>query len=119
MPSWPWNPCNGPQPGAWPLLPSVTSGKAGAKSAKSGRGSSAFSAAVDIIVSIRRAEGNTKPAVRVLHTLSRFSETPDTLVIELTDAGYLALGTTGTVAVAVEVSAATQINRCGRNGEAD
>jgi hypothetical protein len=35
----------------------------------------------------------------VLHTLSRFSETPDTLVIDLTDGGYVALGTEGTVAV--------------------
>ena len=73
--------------------------KGGGEVGESGRGSSAFSAAVDIIVSIRRAEGNTKPTVRVLHTLSRFSETPESLVIELTEVGYIALGTKGTVAV--------------------
>lgn len=73
--------------------------KGGGEVGESGRGSSAFSAAVDIIVSIRRAEGNTKPTVRVLQTLSRFSETPESLVIELTEQGYIALGTKGTVAV--------------------
>ena len=73
--------------------------KGGGEVGESGRGSSAFSGAVDIVVAIRRGEGQTKPTVRVLHTLSRFSETPDTLVIDLTDGGYVALGTEGTVAV--------------------
>jgi hypothetical protein len=54
---------------------------------------------VDIVLAIRRGEGQTKPTVRVLHTLSRFTETPDTLVIDLTADGYVALGTEGTVAV--------------------
>jgi hypothetical protein len=73
--------------------------KGGGDVGESGRGSSAFSGAVDIVVAIRRGEGQSKPTVRVLHTLSRFTETPDTLVIELTPAGYTALGTQGTVAV--------------------
>lgn len=73
--------------------------KGGGEVGESGRGSSAFSGAVDIVIAIRRGEGQTKPTVRVLHTLSRFSETPDTLVIDLTSAGYVALGTEGTVAV--------------------
>ncbi len=73
--------------------------KGGGEVGESGRGSSAFSGAVDIVVAIRRGEGQTKPTVRVLHTLSRFSETPDTLVIDLTTTGYVALGTEGTVAV--------------------
>lgn len=73
--------------------------KGGGEVGESGRGSSAFSGAVDIVVAIRRGEGQTKPTVRVLHTLSRFSETPDTLVIDLTTEGYVALGTEGTVAV--------------------
>jgi hypothetical protein len=73
--------------------------KGGGEVGESGRGSSAFSGAVDIVVAIRRGEGQTKPTVRVLHSLSRFSETPETLVIELTDQGYVALGTEGTVAV--------------------
>jgi hypothetical protein len=73
--------------------------KGGGEVGESGRGSSAFSGAVDIVVSIRRGEGQAKPTVRVLHTLSRFSETPETLVMELTDTGYVALGTAGTVAI--------------------
>jgi hypothetical protein len=73
--------------------------KGGGEVGESGRGSSAFSGAVDIVVAIRRGEGQTKPNVRVLHTLSRFTETPETLVMELTDAGYVALGTAGTVAI--------------------
>jgi hypothetical protein len=73
--------------------------KGGGEVGESGRGSSAFSGAVDIVVAIRRGEGQSKATVRVLHTLSRFTETPETLVIDLTDAGYVALGTEGTVAI--------------------
>lgn len=73
--------------------------KGGGEVGESGRGSSAFSGAVDIVVAIRRGEGQSKPTVRVLHTLSRFSETPETLVMELTETGYVALGTAGTVAI--------------------
>jgi hypothetical protein len=73
--------------------------KGGGDVGESGRGSSAFSGAVDIVVSLRRAEGHTKPTVRVLHTLSRFTETPETLVIDLTETGYVALGSQGTVAI--------------------
>jgi hypothetical protein len=47
---------------------------------------------VDIILSIRRAEGNVRPTVRVIESLSRFEETPDKLVIELTPEGYRSLG---------------------------
>ncbi len=64
-----------------------------------GRGSSAFSGAVDVLLSLRRAEGN-RPRVRVLHGISRFSETPETLAIELADDGgtYIPLGDAGTLA---------------------
>ncbi len=72
--------------------------KGGGDVGESGRGGSAFSGAVDIIVSIRRGEGRTKPTVRVLQALSRFSETPDNLVIDLTEHGYVVLGDRGTVA---------------------
>ena len=54
----------------------------------SARGSNAFTAAADVIISIRRPEGNCKPTIREIHALSRFSETPDKLTIELTDDGY-------------------------------
>jgi len=66
--------------------------KGGGEVGESGRGSSAFGGAVDIILSIRRAEGNVRPTVRVIESLSRFEETPDKLAIELTPEGYRSLG---------------------------
>jgi AAA domain len=66
--------------------------KGGGEVGESGRGSSAFGGAVDIILSIRRVEGNVRPTVRVIESLSRFEETPDKLVIELTPEGYRSLG---------------------------
>ncbi len=74
--------------------------KSGGDVGDSGRGSSAFSGAVDIALALRRGQGNTRPTVRVLHALSRFDETPDTLVIERTDDGYVALGDETAVASA-------------------
>src|SRR5262249_11307685 len=61
--------------------------KGGGEVGESGRGGSAFSGAMDIVVSLRRGEGKTKPTVRLLQTLSRFTETPDSLVIDLTPRG--------------------------------
>jgi 5S rRNA maturation endonuclease (ribonuclease M5) len=66
--------------------------KGGGEVGESGRGSSAFGGAVDIILALRRAEGNVRPTVRVIESLSRFDETPDKLVIELTEQGYRSLG---------------------------
>ncbi len=66
--------------------------KGGGEVGESGRGSSAFGGAVDIILSIRRAEGNIRPTVRIIEALSRFDETPDKVVIELTENGYRNLG---------------------------
>jgi hypothetical protein len=66
--------------------------KGGGEVGESGRGSSAFGGAVDVILSIRRGEGNTRPTVRIIESLSRFDETPDKLVVELTDDGYRSLG---------------------------
>jgi hypothetical protein len=66
--------------------------KGGGEVGESGRGSSAFGGAVDIILSIRRADGNVRPTVRLIESLSRFEETPDKLVIELTADGYRSLG---------------------------
>jgi hypothetical protein len=74
--------------------------KSGGQVGDSGRGSSAFAGAVDIIVSIRRVEGNIRPTIRELHALSRFDETPDVLVVELTEDGYKALGDKAAVAEA-------------------
>lgn len=72
--------------------------KSGGEVGDSGRGSSAFAGGVDIILSLRRGAGNVNPSIRVIHALSRFSETPDTMTIELTDDGYINLGTETAVA---------------------
>lgn len=66
--------------------------KSGGDVGDSGRGSSAFAGAVDIVLSLRKPEGNSGKNRRVLQSLSRFSETPNDLVIQLTDTGYIALG---------------------------
>jgi hypothetical protein len=66
--------------------------KGGGEVGESARGSSAFAGAVDVVMSIRRREGNAPKTQRVIHALSRFDETPDSLVIDLTDDGYIALG---------------------------
>ena len=57
--------------------------KAGGRSGDSGRGSSAFAGAVDIVLSLRKPEGNSRKTQRVLQALSRFSETPTELLIDL------------------------------------
>jgi len=72
--------------------------KGGGEVGDSGRGSSAFAGAVDVVLQLRRAEGQGRPSVRVLNALSRFDQTPDTLVIELTEDGYVALGAAEAVA---------------------
>jgi hypothetical protein len=60
--------------------------KAGGDVGLSGRGSSAFTAAVDVVVKMDRVRSS--PNVRVLTALSRFEETPASLVVELTEEGY-------------------------------
>ncbi len=75
--------------------------KSGGDLGDEGRGSSAFSGAVDILLSLRRAEGN-QPRVRILHGLSRFGETPETITLELLGSGeYVALGDAATSAIAL------------------
>jgi hypothetical protein len=63
--------------------------KSGGDVANAGRGSSAWAGAADIILVIRRPEGNTRDTIREIHALSRFDETPDHLKMELTDDGYV------------------------------
>lgn len=72
--------------------------KGGGEVGESGRGSSAFAGAVDIVVALRRMPGDGPAARRVLHALSRFDETPEELAIELADDGYVALGSIEDVA---------------------
>ena len=61
---------------------------------KSGRprGSSQFEAEGDIILTLKRGEGNQKENVRVLEGIGRYDEIPRRLNVELTDSGYVALG---------------------------
>jgi hypothetical protein len=67
--------------------------KAGGDVGDSGRGSSAFAGVSDILISLRNPDGKADKQRRVLRAVSRFSETPAELFIELTESGYVALGT--------------------------
>jgi hypothetical protein len=71
--------------------------KGGGEVGASGRGSSAFEGAVDIVLALRRPEGRAGAGLRHLLALSRFDETPSELVIELKDGEYVALGTSDEV----------------------
>lgn len=62
--------------------------KSGGGVGDSGRGSSALTGAVDIILALQRPPGYTGQ-VRIIHALSRYEETPSTLTIELGDEGYV------------------------------
>ena len=74
--------------------------KSGGDVGDSGRGSSAFGGAVDTILTIRRPEGRVRPTIRIIRAISRFSEVPGELTIELTEtAGYVALGDSEGLAV--------------------
>ena len=66
--------------------------KGGGAVGEAGRGSSAYTGAADIVMSIRRPEGRAPLTRRVLHALSRFDETPETLVIERTADGFKSCG---------------------------
>jgi hypothetical protein len=73
--------------------------KSGGEVGDATRGSSALPGAVDIVLSLRRPDGNNRKSLRVVQSLSRFSETPEELVIELTEQGYIALGEKADVAL--------------------
>ncbi len=72
---------------------------------ESGRGSSAYAGAVDVILHVNRPGGRMPPTVRKIEALSRFAATPDELYVELTDHGYVALGGEAAI-VAAQVAAA-------------
>jgi hypothetical protein len=74
--------------------------KSGGDVSDSGRGSSAFAGAADILISLRRPEGNGRPTLRQIQAISRFSETPMGMIIELTEDGYVARGDARDVATA-------------------
>ncbi len=67
--------------------------KSGGDVEDAGRGSSAFDGAADLILSLRKPEGNQPENRRLLCSSGRYSgETHNDLLIELTDAGYVAIG---------------------------
>ena len=67
--------------------------KGDAEIGESGRGSSAASGDVDIILDLRRPTGNQPATRRVLESMGRYSEyTPEKVVIDLTPEGYVLLG---------------------------
>lgn len=74
--------------------------KGGGDVGDSGRGSSQASGDVDIILALRRPEGDQPSCRRVIESLSRYRETPEKIVIELTPDGYVFLGTKEAVATA-------------------
>lgn len=82
--------------------------KSGGDVGDAGRGSSAYGGGVDVMLSLKRAEGQGRATVRVLHGLGRFEETPQTLVIDLTEDGYASMGTEAAVGSALIRSALLQ-----------
>ena len=66
---------------------------------ESARGSSQYTGDCDIVLQIKRGEGNTRPTVRILNCLSRF-EIPDTMVVEWTPEGFTLLGSEEDLAAA-------------------
>ena len=73
--------------------------KSGGDVGESGRGSSAFGGAVDIILRLARGEGNARPTLRLLSGVGRLDDIPDELAIELIpNVGYSVLGDHAAVA---------------------
>lgn len=66
--------------------------KKGGRLGDSSRGSSAFAGAMDVLISIQRPEGNTRPTLRTMKAVSRMGNTPEMLTIELTEEGYVSQG---------------------------
>jgi RecA-family ATPase len=71
--------------------------KEGGGLGQSGRGSSAMSGAVDIILRLHKPEGRQAQNIRKLDAVSRFDDTPSELCIGFSEdgAGYQVLGETG------------------------
>lgn len=67
----------------------------GRSPAKAGRGASAFSGAVDIVLRLRRKGGAVRPGIRILEGRGRFEETPEETIIELTPTGYIQISKKG------------------------
>lgn len=66
--------------------------KSGGDVGDAARGSSAFGGAADVLLSLRRADGQGHDDRRVIHAVGRFDGIPSQLVIEWTGATYRSLG---------------------------
>ncbi len=66
--------------------------KGGGDVGESGRGSTAFTGAVDIVVRLAQPLNPVRETIRQLSILSRFDGAPNDLMIELTEDGYEVLG---------------------------
>jgi hypothetical protein len=78
--------------------------KSGGDVEDSGRGSSAFAGAADIVLSIRRLPGYSSPKLRTIRAMARFDETPAELTVELTADGYVVQDTDALAARNAEAS---------------
>lgn len=72
--------------------------KEGGQVGESGRGSSALSGAVDLILRLHRPEGRHPENIRQLDALSRFDGTPRETTVALNDGHYRIVGTQDAVA---------------------
>jgi len=90
--------------------------KSGGDVGDSARGSSAFGGAVDIVVQVSRSEGNIRPTLRKLSSLSRFDETPDEQMVELTETGEYVSHGDGTAIAHAEALAAVRHSVPDREG---
>lgn len=62
--------------------------KVGGSTARAGRGATAYSGSVDVMMRIKR-RGAKSGNIRIIQALSRFQETPEETVIALTENGYM------------------------------
>ena len=73
--------------------------KSGGDVAESGRGSNAWSGAVDCVIALRRQPNPVRPTIRELEAISRRGDVPEeAILLELTEAGYVVLGDSAAVA---------------------
>jgi len=77
--------------------------KAAGEHGEAVRGSNALTAAVDIVVELERAPGSIGDHGRVLKAMSRYSATPDDLVVRRTDHEYEAIGELASATAASEL----------------
>jgi hypothetical protein len=71
--------------------------KSGGDASDAGRGFSGISGAVDIVLLLKKSATNQGPNIRELEAVSRFSETPANVVIELVGQHYRLLGDAGDI----------------------